>query len=63
MEDCIPDSLEKIIKDIHKAFLEGLVPKLTDDGTSGTYFLHNLQRKSIVSNQANLYTEIFLLSH
>lgn len=45
----MPESLKTTIKDIHKAFSEGLVPKLTDDGTSGTYFLQNLQRKNIVT--------------
>jgi hypothetical protein len=48
MEDNIPETLQTIIKDINKSFLEGFIPKLTDDGTSGTYFLQNFQRKNIV---------------
>lgn len=48
MEDYALLNLNKTISEIRQGFSEGLIPKLADDGTSGTYFLHNLQRKNIV---------------
>lgn len=37
----------KYIKIIRQAFNKGLTPKLTDDGTSGSYQLKNTQKKVI----------------
>ena len=36
--------MKKIIELIRQGFNSGLIPKLTDDGTSGTYELRNIQK-------------------
>ena len=42
------DLIEDTIKEALKGFSIGLIPKLSDEGTSGTYFLQSIQRKNIV---------------
>jgi len=41
-------TLENLLFGIQEGFNLGLIPKLTFDGTSGTYFLRNKYRKNIV---------------
>lgn len=40
--------IEDSIKEALKGFSLGLIPKLSDEGTSGTYFLQSIQRKTTV---------------
>lgn len=40
-----PKDLIWVIKDIQRGFEAGLKPKLTNDGTSGTYFLRSTDKK------------------
>ena len=40
-----PKELKSVIKIIQKGFESGLKPKLTNDGTSGTYFLRGIDKK------------------
>lgn len=39
-----PEGLESTIKDVKQGFKAGLKPQLTDDGTSGTYFLRDKKK-------------------
>lgn len=38
------EKMKKAIKEIRQGFNSGLVPKLTDDGTSGTYEMRNAKK-------------------
>ena len=40
-----PEQLRPVVKEIQKGFKRGLKPKLTNDGTSGTYFLRGQDKK------------------
>lgn len=40
-----PNELIPVIKLIQKGFEKGLKPKLTNDGTSGTYFLRSPDKR------------------
>lgn len=42
------DKMKRVLKQIRKGFNSGLVPKLTDDGTSGTYKIRD-ENKEIVA--------------
>ena len=42
-----PQQLQSAIKEIEKGFKKGLKPKLTDDGTSGTYLMRGISRKPL----------------
>ena len=44
-----PQELDEIIKDIKDGLQEGLKPKLTDDGTSGTYILRGSSKKAVAA--------------
>lgn len=39
--------MRSIIEQIKQGFNSGLIPKLTDDGTSGTYEMRNVQKEKI----------------
>jgi len=39
--------MKKVIELIRQGFNSGLIPRLTDDGTSGTYEMRNLQKEKI----------------
>lgn len=39
--------MRELLEKIRQGFNSGLIPKLTDDGTSGAYFLRNLDKKNI----------------
>lgn len=43
----MPEEFENCIFDINQGFFSGLFPKLSENGTSGTYFLQNVNKKSI----------------
>ena len=43
-----PKKLKEVIERVRQGFNSGLIPQLTDDGTSGTYKLRNAQ-KNLVS--------------
>ena len=38
--------MKLIIEKIRQGFNSGLIPKLTDDGTSGAYLMRNAQKKN-----------------
>lgn len=38
---------KKVIDHIRKGFIAGFKPKLTDDGTSGTYILQNHYKRKV----------------
>ena len=42
-----PQQLQSAIREIEKGFKKGLKPKLTDDGTSGTYLMRGISRKPL----------------
>jgi hypothetical protein len=42
-----PPELQEAIKEIEQGFKKGLKPKLTDDGTSGTYLMRGVSKKPI----------------
>ena len=42
------DSIESVLFSVQEGFNLGLIPKLTFDGTSGSYFLQNKYRKNVV---------------
>lgn len=42
-----PQELQEAIKDIEQGFKKGLKPKLTDDGTSGTYLMRGISKKPL----------------
>jgi hypothetical protein len=42
-----PQELQSAIRDIEKGFKKGLKPKLTDDGTSGTYLMRGISKKPL----------------
>ena len=42
-----PEQLQETIKDIEQGFKKGLKPKLTDDGTSGTYLMRGVAKKPL----------------
>ena len=42
-----PVGLQGIIADIERGFCKGLKPRLTDDGTSGTYILRSTAKKAL----------------
>jgi hypothetical protein len=42
-----PQELQSAIKDIESGFKKGLKPKLTDDGTSGTYLMRGISKKPV----------------
>lgn len=44
------DSLETMLFSVQEGFNLGLIPKLTFDGTSGSYFLQNKYRRNVVKN-------------
>ena len=44
-----PPELEETIKDIKDGLAEGLKPKLTDDGTSGTYILRGSSKNAVAA--------------
>lgn len=39
--------MKKIIESIRQGFNSGLIPKLTDDGTSGSYAMRNVKKERI----------------
>lgn len=39
--------MKRIIENIRQGFNSGLIPRLTDDGTSGTYEMRNINREKI----------------
>lgn len=39
--------MKKVIEIIRQGFNSGLIPKLTDDGTSGTYEMRNAQKQKV----------------
>lgn len=39
--------MKKIIENIRQGFNSGLIPKLTDDGTSGSYAMRNVKKERI----------------
>lgn len=45
--DSLPEEFKNCLFDINQGFISGLAPKLSENGTSGTYFLQNINRKSI----------------
>jgi hypothetical protein len=53
----LPESqtLETILFSVQEGFNLGLIPKLTFDGTSGTYMLRNRFRKNIVIQHIEIY--------
>ena len=42
-----PKIMKKVVESIRQGFNAGLKPKLTDEGTSGTYEMRNLKKKRI----------------
>ena len=44
-----PVGLQGIIADIERGFSKGLKPRLTDDGTSGTYILRSAAKKALAA--------------
>ena len=42
-----PSALKPVLDGIMQGFNSKLIPKLTEDGTSGTYILRNAQKQSI----------------
>jgi len=44
-----PQELTAIIQDIEVGLAEGLKPKLTDDGTSGTYILRGASKNAVAA--------------
>jgi hypothetical protein len=42
-----PQDLQTAIKEIEQGFKKGLKPKLTDDGTSGTYLMRGVSKKPL----------------
>jgi hypothetical protein len=42
-----PEQLQTAIKEIEQGFKKGLKPKLTDDGTSGTYLMRGVSKKPL----------------
>mgnify|MGYP006085358421 CR=1 FL=1 len=42
-----PKELQSAIRDIERGFKKGLKPKLTDDGTSGTYLMRGVSKKPV----------------
>ena len=45
--ESLSKELNDCIFDVNQGFIEGLIPKLSENGTSGTYFLQNVNRKNI----------------
>jgi len=45
--DSLPEEFKDCLFDINQGFIEGFIPKLSENGTSGTYFLQNLNRKNV----------------
>lgn len=43
----LPKGLEALLSEVKTGFLSGIKPKLTEYGTSGTYFLYNHARKTV----------------
>ena len=56
-DDTLPSdsALQELIHGIQEGFNIGLVPKLTIEGTSGTYLLRNSNRKTIVKSSGIVY--------
>lgn len=46
------DSLDSLLFSVQEGFNLGLIPKLTFDGTSGSYFLQNKFRKNVVRSDS-----------
>lgn len=62
-DDTLPSdsALQELIHGIQEGFNIGLVPKLTIEGTSGTYLLRNPNRKTIVKSSGIVYRLNFFL--